>query len=200
MKKSFESASDLDGYGDLTPEDAAKIDKAWEDGRVADEDIPESARKPDDGEKPKTKKAASKKVRGILIISMGGNVIDVLLIVNRRTKMMRTKTMRRNRRRKQRKNLGPRYETVVLQFHPLSNVQLQKDDEDGGEEEKPKKKSRAKVWICPTHETMSSLSNIQLQKATTDNEDGDEEEKPKKKSRAKVWNGRSCVNVSDVRL
>jgi len=44
MKKNFEDASELDGYEDLRPEDQEKVNKAWEDGQVADEDIPESAR------------------------------------------------------------------------------------------------------------------------------------------------------------
>jgi len=65
MKKSVQEASDLDGYDDLRPEDQATVIKAWQDGHVADEDIPDSARKPadEDGEeKPKkTKKAAVKK-------------------------------------------------------------------------------------------------------------------------------------------
>lgn len=66
MKKSFDAASELDGYEDLRPEDQKKIDKAWEDGHVADEDIPESAKKPagedgDEEEKPKKTKAPPKK-------------------------------------------------------------------------------------------------------------------------------------------
>jgi hypothetical protein len=64
MKKKFENGSDLDGYEDLKPEDQAKIDKAWEVGHVAEEDIPESARKPaedDDGEEKPKKKTASRK-------------------------------------------------------------------------------------------------------------------------------------------
>lgn len=69
MKKSFEEASELDGFEDLRVEDQEKITKAWEDGHVADEDIPDSARKPegDEGdedeeeEKPKKKKAPAKK-------------------------------------------------------------------------------------------------------------------------------------------
>lgn len=66
MKKSLNESSDLDGYEDLTPEDKLKVDAAWEAGHVADEDIPESARKPagndgeEDEDKPK-KKAAPKK-------------------------------------------------------------------------------------------------------------------------------------------
>ncbi|KAG6899853.1 hypothetical protein C0993_006197 [Termitomyces sp. T159_Od127] len=68
MKKSFSSSSELDGYDDLRPEDKAKVDAAWEAGHVADEDIPESAKKPagqeneDDEEKPK-KKAGAKKAK-----------------------------------------------------------------------------------------------------------------------------------------
>jgi len=56
--------SELDGYDDLKAEDKDKLSKAWEDGHVADEDIPESAKKPvgEDGEveKPQRKKAAAK--------------------------------------------------------------------------------------------------------------------------------------------
>lgn len=66
MKSKFEDPSDLDGFEDLTPEDQAKIKKAYEDGHVADEDIPDSARKPEadddeDGEKPKKKVTKKKK-------------------------------------------------------------------------------------------------------------------------------------------
>jgi hypothetical protein len=75
MKKNFEDASELDGYDDLRPEDQEKVNKAWEEGQVADEDIPESARKApknnsggetdEDEEKEKAKKkkkaAAAKK-------------------------------------------------------------------------------------------------------------------------------------------
>ncbi|KAF9480965.1 zf-PARP-domain-containing protein [Pholiota conissans] len=66
MKAKHDEASDLDGFEDLKDEDKAKIIKAWQDGEVADEDIPDSARKPagEEGEeKPKktTKKATKKK-------------------------------------------------------------------------------------------------------------------------------------------
>jgi hypothetical protein len=65
MKKSINEGSDLDGYDELNPEDKEKVDKAWDEGHVAEEDIPESAKKPagEDGEeeKPKRKKAAAKK-------------------------------------------------------------------------------------------------------------------------------------------
>ncbi|KAF8956286.1 hypothetical protein BDZ97DRAFT_1671792 [Flammula alnicola] len=66
VKKNFEEASELDGFEDLKPEDQARVTKAWEVGEVADEDIPESARKPEgeeDEEKPKkaAKKAPAKK-------------------------------------------------------------------------------------------------------------------------------------------
>ncbi|KIM42150.1 hypothetical protein M413DRAFT_55852, partial [Hebeloma cylindrosporum] len=46
VKKSFEDASELDGYEALTPEDQARVVKAYQEGHVAEEDIPESARKP----------------------------------------------------------------------------------------------------------------------------------------------------------
>ena len=64
MKKNFSEASELDGYEELKPEDQAKVDKAWEDGEVADEDIPPSARKEknDDSEEEKAPKKRGKKV------------------------------------------------------------------------------------------------------------------------------------------
>jgi len=77
MKKNFEDASELDGYEDLRPEDQEKVNKAWEDGQVADEDIPESARKAPNNnsggetdkdeakEKAKKKKAAAAKKRKV---------------------------------------------------------------------------------------------------------------------------------------
>jgi hypothetical protein len=68
VKSSSENPSDLDGYDDLKPEDKEKVNKAWEEGKVAEEDIPESAKKPqgddeeaDDDKKTKGKKAGAKK-------------------------------------------------------------------------------------------------------------------------------------------
>lgn len=67
MKKSFPEADDLDGFDELEPADQDKIRKAWDDGHVADEDIPETARKPetaddaDEEAKPKKKRASPKK-------------------------------------------------------------------------------------------------------------------------------------------
>ncbi|KAH9943531.1 zf-PARP-domain-containing protein [Amylocystis lapponica] len=67
MKKSFEDPDDLDGFDELSGDDQEKIRKAWEEGHVADEDIPESARKSgnedeeeEDEDKPKAKKAGAK--------------------------------------------------------------------------------------------------------------------------------------------
>lgn len=71
MKKSFEEADELDGFEDLDDDDQEKIRKAWTEGHVADEDIPDTARKPskdeegevdddEDDEKPVKKKAAAK--------------------------------------------------------------------------------------------------------------------------------------------
>lgn len=61
VKKSFEEASELDGYEALKPEDQARVIKAYQEGHVADEDIPESARKPADEGEEKPKKAGRKK-------------------------------------------------------------------------------------------------------------------------------------------
>lgn len=77
VKEIVSSAEDIDGFEDLTPDAQEKILKAWEDGHVADEDIPESARKADgdaeddeeeDGGKKKAKKgkgAAAKSDKGV---------------------------------------------------------------------------------------------------------------------------------------
>ncbi|KAJ7367800.1 hypothetical protein DFH08DRAFT_5992 [Mycena albidolilacea] len=70
MKKIHEDSSEVDGFEDLSEEDQARFSKAFENGEVPDEDIPDSARKPaagddddddEDGDKPKKKKAAPKK-------------------------------------------------------------------------------------------------------------------------------------------
>lgn len=70
MKNSFGEADDLDGFDELKDEDQERVQKAWEEGHVADEDIPDSARKPagngeddedDEGEKKSKKKSAKAK-------------------------------------------------------------------------------------------------------------------------------------------
>jgi len=66
IKAKYSEASDIDGFEDLRPEDQNRVTKALEDGEVAQEDIPDSAKKPDDGkekeeEKPKKAKRAPKK-------------------------------------------------------------------------------------------------------------------------------------------
>jgi len=67
MKSQFESADELDGFDELKDEDKERIRKAWEDGKVADEDIPETARKAagdeaeDEEDKPKKRAPARSK-------------------------------------------------------------------------------------------------------------------------------------------
>lgn len=68
MQAKFSNPDDLDGFEDLKEEDQERVRRAWEEGRVADEDIPSTARKPvddanaeDDDEKPKKKRAPAKK-------------------------------------------------------------------------------------------------------------------------------------------
>ena len=62
----FNETSDIDGYDELTEADKRKVDKAVEEGKVDDADIPDSARKPEgDGEgeeEDEKKKAPAKKV------------------------------------------------------------------------------------------------------------------------------------------
>lgn len=69
MKKDTEIASDLDGFEDLGEANQKKVETAYEEGHVADEDIPDSARKEEAGdddegadeEKPAKKARATKK-------------------------------------------------------------------------------------------------------------------------------------------
>ncbi|KAJ6543918.1 hypothetical protein B0H19DRAFT_957004 [Mycena capillaripes] len=69
VKKVHDEAEEIDGFNDLNDADQARVNKAWEDGHVAAEDVPESARKPGEGEDsedyetgaPKKKKAAPRK-------------------------------------------------------------------------------------------------------------------------------------------
>jgi hypothetical protein len=55
MQELYSDPSNLDGFDDLKPEDKDRISKALQDGHVAEDDIPESAK---EGEE---KKAASRK-------------------------------------------------------------------------------------------------------------------------------------------
>jgi hypothetical protein len=67
VKKSIGEAAEIDGYEELNDEDKARVVTAWEEGHVADADIPDTAKKPEDEgdeeeeveEKPK-KRAAKK--------------------------------------------------------------------------------------------------------------------------------------------
>ena len=45
VKKSFSKVDELDGFNELLTAEQDKFRNAWEDGHVADEDIPETARK-----------------------------------------------------------------------------------------------------------------------------------------------------------
>ena len=62
MKKNFDSATELDGFDELPAEDQAKVEKAWEEGHVAEEDIPETAKKPEGDEEEEKPKKTKKKV------------------------------------------------------------------------------------------------------------------------------------------
>ncbi|KAI0088892.1 hypothetical protein BDY19DRAFT_946638 [Irpex rosettiformis] len=64
MKKSFDEADELDGFDELSEEDQDRIRKAWQDGHVADEDIPDTARKPEKDEEEEDGKAKKKKKKG----------------------------------------------------------------------------------------------------------------------------------------
>lgn len=147
MKKSFDSAADLDGYEDLKPVDQARVDKAWEDGEVADEDIPETARKPEkDGEeeegKAKTKKAPPKKKAKVrwLLVPLRSLFADA----HPCRKMTRTRRVKRRSRR----GREQRCVVSVLRIDKLgAEGILQKADEDD-DEEKPKKKAAPRKKAC----------------------------------------------------
>jgi hypothetical protein len=77
VKEIHPEASDLDGYEDIGDENQAKLIKAWQEGHVDEEDIPESARKPADGgeegegsgKKSTRKRGPPKKVvRGMFLV------------------------------------------------------------------------------------------------------------------------------------
>lgn len=57
VRRKFGEASKIPGFEELQLVDHAKVVKAWEDGAVAEEDIPESARDPKRDEKIAAKKA-----------------------------------------------------------------------------------------------------------------------------------------------
>lgn len=61
VQKSLSDPGELDGFEELNEVDKAKIIKAWQDGHVADEDIPDTARKPEGEEEEKPKKRAPAK-------------------------------------------------------------------------------------------------------------------------------------------
>lgn len=73
MKQSFEEADELDGFDDLKDKDKERIRSAWKEGKVADEDIPESARgggdEVDEEDKPKKKKAPAKKKAKVRLLA-----------------------------------------------------------------------------------------------------------------------------------
>jgi hypothetical protein len=69
MKNTLGDVEELDGFEELKDEDKDRLRKAWEEGHVATEDVPETAdaskilpgANADDEEKPKRKRAPAKK-------------------------------------------------------------------------------------------------------------------------------------------
>ena len=74
FKKSFDKADELDGFEDLKDADKERVRKAWEEGKVADEDVPGSAKRGSGDEqeeeesKPKKKRAPPKKKAKVSLI------------------------------------------------------------------------------------------------------------------------------------
>ena len=138
MKRTFGEGSKLDGYDELRPEDQVKVIKAWKDGHVADEDIPESVRKPA-AEKPKKAKRAPAKSDG-----------EDLRVRSSRPLLLRFASL------------------LSHLLHPFINhrIHLQKvakgDDDEGEEEEeeeKPKKKRAAPGKKAEPKEKAGSFSS-----------------------------------------
>lgn len=77
-------------------EDQKGVEKAYEDGHVADEDIPESARKPDGDDRDKVEEKATKK-RGR--VSFESSFFESFFRYLFRTRMNEMKTTQRPRRR-----------------------------------------------------------------------------------------------------
>ncbi|KZT07996.1 zf-PARP-domain-containing protein [Laetiporus sulphureus 93-53] len=64
LKKSVEIADEIDGFHELLPEDQEKVQKAWAEGKIADEDVFKPAKKPTEEEKEeKGKDKVKKKAR-----------------------------------------------------------------------------------------------------------------------------------------
>ena len=105
----------MDGFDDLKEEDREHVTKAWEAGHVADEDIPETARKAegdqDEEEKPKKRAPPKKKAenstedkpkrgRPKKVTGPFPSWLDIvsLLLFGRRKRMtkMRTRSLRKS--------------------------------------------------------------------------------------------------------
>ena len=75
LKKRHAEASDIDGFEEISEEDQRRVEKAYEEGHVADEDIPDTARKPAEDDKDKVegkKKKASKKQARVCCVNTYG--------------------------------------------------------------------------------------------------------------------------------
>lgn len=43
MKSDFSSPSDIQGWEDLQPDDQERVERAWEEGQIPDNELPEPA-------------------------------------------------------------------------------------------------------------------------------------------------------------
>lgn len=105
LKSSFDTADEIDGFEEITEDDQEKVRKAFEVGHVADEDIPETARKPDppsgeeeqEDEKPKKKVCDAFRDRSWLQLTL---CISSAQARGRRRRSRTTRTLRKNPRRR----------------------------------------------------------------------------------------------------
>ncbi|KAK7039036.1 hypothetical protein VNI00_010428 [Paramarasmius palmivorus] len=143
MKARSSDVSELDGYEDLKPEDQERVKKAYEDGHVAPEDIPESARKPlreVDGEEEEDK---PKKMP--------------LAIVKNLKDDSEEKTENKDHREKSNKARASTQASKTACHAIVQTVAGEAEGQGAGdaEEEEPKKKSRATMAM--TSESSQNL-------------------------------------------
>ncbi|THH13241.1 hypothetical protein EW146_g6961 [Bondarzewia mesenterica] len=162
MKKQFEDASELDGFEELKEEDKERVQKAWEEDHVADEDIPATAKKSEEDEeaeeeeKPKAKRAPAKKK------AENGDAED-------KPKRGRPKKKAEEAEEGEEEEIPKKKVAARKPRGKVEEEVEEHEEEEEAVEEKPKKKAPAR--------------KPRAKKAAE--EEGEEEEKPKKKAAKK---------------
>ncbi|ORY56205.1 p115 like vesicle tethering protein [Leucosporidium creatinivorum] len=173
MKQDFETAEELDGYEDLKEEDQERVAKAFEAGQVADEDIPDSARKAE----------ADEEEEEDLKEKQGGS-----------TKKPKKKAVPKKKKGDDDEEEKPKKKAPVKKTKAKAKKDASDSEEQEAEEtdedEKPKKKAkRARKDSdddeAPEPRKPSSRNAGKPKKSfkEEDNSEGSEDEKPKKKAK-----------------